>query len=569
MKQRVFPGGWYADARPHGEFVVLMPDSHLETHAGRLPLPFGMNLLFPRVPPEPHPYAVAGQLHRDPQNAEWKPDTGWRKVGPSYGVSPVIYRAGVLHQNVPANGSQGFRYVDDAGRIWTGDETYHRPDLQVHEYTVLSGGIVVGQDSRSERAIIVGPDGVRRVWTDGRPRFIRASRDGDRIALAAWREARRDAYILWLTVDEIAQLPKADVPTAIEVPRIGRPLWLGWFTFAAPPKPLPGNCDLRVVQGQPRILRTHVGDPIAVYVEGQPDGDVTAVERAIKDGKAHGLPVIAYWTYAAQQHRVPQGADWIGVEAYRRVGETLDAFERRVRAAVARVERAVLIGQCYTSNSGLTTDLASLPPVYARIARDCRNVVGLLVFSGCGRPTGLQDHPEVRPLWEQLDAGIPGTPARPKPTPTPALPKPTPKPQPAPAPAPPAKPTRIALRAASGQYVCAEEGGDDVGRVTATRDRRGPWETFRVHWLSGSTIALETDRGRFLCAELGGGRELVANRTAIGPWERFTLVQIGGRIALKTYNGHYVCAEAGGGRELVADRTAIGPWELFTVEVVR
>lgn len=212
MKVQDFPGGWYADALPGGEFVVLITGSHLETHRGRVELYRGQNLLFPRCTTVGG-WRFAGQMHVDGRNVEWR-DGHWTVLGTSYGVSPVIYdRAGVLHQNVPANGSQGFRYVDDAGRIWTGDETYHRPDLQVHEYTVLSGGIVVGQDSRSERAIIVGPDGVRRVWTDGRPRFIRASRDGDRIALAAWREARRDAYILWLTVAEIATLPLADTHT--------------------------------------------------------------------------------------------------------------------------------------------------------------------------------------------------------------------------------------------------------------------------------------------------------------------------------------------------------------------
>jgi hypothetical protein len=37
-----------------------------------------------------------------------------------------------------------------------------------------------------------------------------------------------------------------------------------------------------------------------------------------------------------------------------------------------------------------------------------------------------------------------------------------------------------------------------------------------------------------------------------------------GQLALQASNGMYVCAEDGGGREVVANRTAIGPWETFT-----
>jgi hypothetical protein len=41
----------------------------------------------------------------------------------------------------------------------------------------------------------------------------------------------------------------------------------------------------------------------------------------------------------------------------------------------------------------------------------------------------------------------------------------------------------------------------------------------------------------------------------------------GVRIALKTQDGHVVCAEGGGGREVNATRTGVGPWETFAIEV--
>ena len=48
--------------------------------------------------------------------------------------------------------------------------------------------------------------------------------------------------------------------------------------------------------------------------------------------------------------------------------------------------------------------------MYARVAHDCRNVTGLLAFSGYGRATGLSDNLGVLPLWQSLAAGIPSAP---------------------------------------------------------------------------------------------------------------------------------------------------------------
>jgi hypothetical protein len=39
-------------------------------------------------------------------------------------------------------------------------------------------------------------------------------------------------------------------------------------------------------------------------------------------------------------------------------------------------------------------------------------------------------------------------------------------------------------------------------------------------------------------------------------------------IALRAYNGQYLCAEGGGGREVVADRNTVGRWESFQIEIV-
>ncbi len=93
------------------------------------------------------------------------------------------------------------------------------------------------------------------------------------------------------------------------------------------------------------------------------------------------------------------------------------------------------------------------------------------------------------------------------------------------------------------------------------------WQNFDVERLGGDQVALRAWDGKYVCAEGGGGRELVANRDVIGSWETFRMVDVGGGgFAFQAKNGQYVCAEAGGGRELVANRDQIGPWETFSME---
>lgn len=242
--------------------------------------------------------------------------------------------------------------------------------------------------------------------------------------------ATRDA--LQFVIDpEVRLLPRWQKFTAsIEpMPVIGRPLWIGWFEFGTPTFPPPGNCVLSV--DAEMLVRSDEGSVIAQYVSSQPEGDLEALERAIAAAvKRPGVPRLAYWTRGPQGIRVPRGAELVGIEAYRGVDETLTAFERRLRFAVAQSPRAWLLAQGYTSNASLTTDLAALVPVYARIARDCPNVEGILVFSAGTRQTGWNDHPEIHDAWRQLAAGIPAAPpivVAPSPRPSPQ--EPTPMPQ--------------------------------------------------------------------------------------------------------------------------------------------
>jgi hypothetical protein len=81
----------------------------------------------------------------------------------------------------------------------------------------------------------------------------------------------------------------------------------------------------------------------------------------------------------------------------------------------------------------------------------------------------------------------------------------------------------------------------------------------------------------FVVTEGGGGSVVNANRPRADHWERFTLQKVGGSsgqirsgdtVALLAYSGrHYVVADYTGGREVRADRVALGPWEQFTIHM--
>lgn len=237
-----------------------------------------------------------------------------------------------------------------------------------------------------------------------------------------------------LPADEIPEtrfLPYDPAVTYAPVVRIGRPLWFGFFEFA-PALDLPRNCAVPVVQGAPWL---DVTGPGWRYVSGASDGAIADIEAAIRTATTGPAPVVAYVPRKAQVH-LPTIADIQGIEAYLGVTETDAQFIARMTASILECGRCVLIAQCYTSNTTLTGDLRRLPGLISQLARDHAHVEGILIFSGSGRATGWQDHPEVHAAWRQVFAGITGTPAviAPVPSDPPSAPIPDPGPQPAPAP---------------------------------------------------------------------------------------------------------------------------------------
>jgi hypothetical protein len=128
---------------------------------------------------------------------------------------------------------------------------------------------------------------------------------------------------------------------------------------------------------------------------------------------------------------------------------------------------------------------------------------------------------------------------------------------------------KIALQV-EGKYVAAENGGDDAGIVHANRTAIGPWETWTLERQPDGRVALKSVNGRYLSAEQGGGGDVHANRTAVGPWELWRIgVQDGDAISLQSDNGHFLSARFDMPDAPVnATRDSIGPWETFTLVVL-
>jgi len=112
-------------------------------------------------------------------------------------------------------------------------------------------------------------------------------------------------------------------------------------------------------------------------------------------------------------------------------------------------------------------------------------------------------------------------------------------------------------------YVCAENGGG--GEVVANRTQAGPWETWTVHTYDDGRVALQAHDGHYLTAELDD--TVRARALESGEWERFTYEVRDVGVALLSCHGKYLCAEGGGGALVVADRvpgpTVPGEWEFF------
>jgi hypothetical protein len=123
----------------------------------------------------------------------------------------------------------------------------------------------------------------------------------------------------------------------------------------------------------------------------------------------------------------------------------------------------------------------------------------------------------------------------------------------------------VSLRAhANNMIVTADNAG--ASPLIANRTAIGAWEQFDLLDAGNGNVALRAHANNMIVtADNAGASPLIANRTAIGTWETFTLVtNADGSVSLRSaINNEYVTAENAGAASLIANRTAIGAWEEF------
>jgi glucose/arabinose dehydrogenase len=153
----------------------------------------------------------------------------------------------------------------------------------------------------------------------------------------------------------------------------------------------------------------------------------------------------------------------------------------------------------------------------------------------------------------------------------------------------------VSFKSFNNFYVVAENAGGDV--VNANRTVVGPWEKFALVDLnggalqSGDAVHISAPDGVNYVEAYGGGAQqgatpplgrVFADRTVPQQWETFIIRKADGTsgviannqpITLQAFLGYYVVAEGGGAPqgsvppagEVWANRTAVGPWETFTL----
>jgi hypothetical protein len=125
--------------------------------------------------------------------------------------------------------------------------------------------------------------------------------------------------------------------------------------------------------------------------------------------------------------------------------------------------------------------------------------------------------------------------------------------------------TVVSLRSrANNMYVTADNAG--ASPLIANRTAIGVWEQFDLLNVSSGTIALRAHANNmYVTADNAGASPLIANRTAIGTWETFQVIHnSNGTVSLLALaNNMYVTADNAGASPLIANRTAIGTWEQF------
>jgi hypothetical protein len=258
-----FLGGLYAVALPTAEYAVLYPGSHIESLWGKIDLP-GFDIIEFDITAA-HGGKLAGKAQtNDP--AKWgtwmwhAATREWEHVSSSaHGTYPCIFTAdGVLALADGAhNGSQGWRYVDEHGRLVTGDDTLNHQrrvgqELGLSDLWEFShfAGVTIGQgDPPIGCHVLI--DGTRRMLEPGGTHFIRVKYAQGIWAISTTKLAENTSVIHRMTRAQLSQLP----PVTAAPPVVVQP------PIPEPPKPepepvsVPNHIDLARQFLGPRLKR--------------------------------------------------------------------------------------------------------------------------------------------------------------------------------------------------------------------------------------------------------------------------------------------------------------------------
>jgi hypothetical protein len=214
-----FLGGLYAVALPTAEYAVLYPGSHIESIWGQIDLP-GFDIIEFDITAHDGGKLAGKAQSNDPATWGtwmWRARTRvWERIVPeAHGTYPCIFTAeGTLVLADPTNnGSQGWRYVDEHGRLVTGDDTLNaqrRVGLELGlsdlwEYSHFAG-VTIGQgDPPIGCHVLI--DGTRRMLEPGGTHFIRVKYAQGVYAISMTKLAENTSVIHRMTRAQLSQLP--------------------------------------------------------------------------------------------------------------------------------------------------------------------------------------------------------------------------------------------------------------------------------------------------------------------------------------------------------------------------
>jgi len=125
----------------------------------------------------------------------------------------------------------------------------------------------------------------------------------------------------------------------------------------------------------------------------------------------------------------------------------------------------------------------------------------------------------------------------------------------------------VSFRAyANGEYVTADNSGSSP--LIANRTAIGAWETFDlINNADGSVSFRAHANNMIVTADNAGSSPLIANHATIGTSQEFDLIDNpDGSVSLRSHaNNMIVTADNAGNSPLIANRTTIGTWEKFNL----